>query len=122
VSSTTRDLPGFDRMVHRDELAQVIGEFDHFVILTPLTAETQNLVDAKMLAAMKPTAFLINLARGGIVDEEALIAALRARQIGGAAIDVFVQEPLPGDHPFWGISAPSTPITFRRFFPMSKRI
>jgi len=101
VSSAKRDVAGFDRMVHRDELAQVIGSFDHFVILTPLTDETRNIVDAKMLAAMKPSAFLINLARGGIVDEAALIEALKARRIGGAAIDVFVKEPLPADHPFW---------------------
>jgi phosphoglycerate dehydrogenase-like enzyme len=101
ISSAKRDLAGFDRMVHRDELAQVIGELDHFVILTPLTDETRNIVDAKLLAAMKSTAFLINLARGGIVDEAALIEALKARRIGGAAIDVFVKEPLPADHPFW---------------------
>ena len=103
VSSAKRDLPGFDRMVHRDELGQVIGEFDHFVILTPLTAETRDIVDSEMLAAMKPTAFLVNLARGGIVDEAALIAALARRRIAGAAIDVFVQEPLPADHPFWAM-------------------
>lgn len=103
VSSGQRQVPGFDRMHHRDELQRVIGEFDHFVILTPLTAETQNIVDAKMLAAMKPTAFLINLARGGIVDEPALIAALRNKKIAGAAIDVFLQEPLPADHPFWAM-------------------
>ena len=103
VSSGKRAVPGFDRMVHRDELASVIGTFDHFVILTPLTAETRNIVDAKRLAAMKKSAFLINLARGGIVDEEALIAALRDRRIAGAALDVFEQEPLPADHPFWAM-------------------
>lgn len=103
ISSAKRELPGFDRMVHRDELARVIGALDHFVILTPLTDETRNIVDAKLLAAMKPSAFLINLARGGIVDEAALIEALKARRIGGAAIDVFVQEPLPADHPFWAM-------------------
>jgi phosphoglycerate dehydrogenase-like enzyme len=103
ISSAKRDVPGFDRMVHRDDLAKVIGEFDHFVILTPLTDETRNIVDAKLLAAMKPSAFLINLARGGIVDEAALIEALKAKRIGGAAIDVFVKEPLPADHPFWAM-------------------
>jgi phosphoglycerate dehydrogenase-like enzyme len=103
ISSAKRDVPGFDRMVHRDDLAEVIAEFDHFVILTPLTDETRNIVDAKMLAAMKPSAFLINLARGGIVDEAALIDALKAKRIGGAAIDVFVKEPLPADHPFWAM-------------------
>jgi len=103
ISSSVRRVPGFDRMHRRDELARVIGCFDHFVILTPYTAETHQIVDARMLAAMKPTAFLINLARGGIVDEEALIVALRRKAIAGAAIDVFVHEPLPADHPFWSM-------------------
>jgi len=103
ISSAARKPQGFDRIVHRDKLAEVIGEIDHFVILTPLTDATRNIVDAKILSRMKPTAFLINLARGGIVDELALIAALKDRKIGGAAIDVFVQEPLPADHPFWGM-------------------
>ncbi len=103
VTSSARQVSGFDRMVLRDDLIKAIGQFDHFVILTPLTPETRNIVDAKMLAAMKPTAFIINLARGGIVDEPALIDALHNRRIGGAAIDVFVQEPLPADHPFWGM-------------------
>jgi phosphoglycerate dehydrogenase-like enzyme len=103
ITSSQREVPGFDRMVHRDELATILGTLDHFVILTPLTDETRNIIDAKMLAAMKPGAFLINLARGGIVDEAALIEALQQRRIGGAAIDVFVQEPLPADHPFWGM-------------------
>ena len=103
ISSSQRSVPGFDQMVHRDELEKVLGTLDHFVILTPLTDATRNIIDAKMLAAMKPTAYLINLARGGIVDEPALIEALQRRRIGGAAIDVFVQEPLPADHPFWGM-------------------
>ena len=103
ITSAKRNVAGFDRMVHRDELAHIIGALDHLVILTPLTDNTRNIVDAKMLAAMKPSAFLINLARGGIVDEAALIEALKARRIGGAAIDVFVKEPLPADHPFWAM-------------------
>ncbi len=103
ITSAKRDLPGFDRMVHRDDMASIIGTLDHFVILTPFTDATRNIVDATLLAAMKPSAFLINLARGGIVDEMALIEALQKRRIGGAAIDVFVKEPLPADHPFWGM-------------------
>jgi phosphoglycerate dehydrogenase-like enzyme len=103
VSSAKRDVPGFDRIELRSDLAKVIGEFDHFVILTPLTDETRNIVDAKMLAVMKPSAWLINLARGGIVDEAALIDALKAKRIAGAGIDVFVKEPLPADHPFWAM-------------------
>jgi phosphoglycerate dehydrogenase-like enzyme len=101
ITSAKRAVPGFDRIHGRDELARVVGEIDHFVILTPHTPETDRSVDAKVLAAMKPSAFLINLARGGIVDEDALIEALRAKRIAGAAIDVFVQEPLPRDHAFW---------------------
>jgi D-2-hydroxyacid dehydrogenase (NADP+) len=103
ISSAKRDVAGFDRMELRSDLAKVIGAFDHFVILTPLTDETRNIIDAKMLAAMKPSAFLVNLARGGIVDEAALIEALKTKRIAGAAIDVFVKEPLPADHPFWAM-------------------
>jgi phosphoglycerate dehydrogenase-like enzyme len=87
----------------RDELLQVVGEFDFFVLLTPLTAATRNSIDAEVLAAMKPTSFLVNLARGGVVDEPALVEALKSGRIGGAALDVFNEEPLPPDHPFWSM-------------------
>ena len=90
-------------MHSRDELAKVVGDFDFFVLLTPLTATTRNSIDAKVLAAMKPSSFLINLARGGVVDEPALVEALTAGRIAGAALDVFNQEPLPADHPFWAM-------------------
>jgi D-2-hydroxyacid dehydrogenase (NADP+) len=103
VSSVPRELAGFDRIHAREELLNVVGDFDFFVLLTPLTAATRNSVDARMLAAMKPTAFLINLARGGVVDEPALVEALKTGRIGGAALDVFSQEPLPADHPFWAM-------------------
>jgi D-2-hydroxyacid dehydrogenase (NADP+) len=109
VTSAPRDITGFDRMYRRDELAQAIGDFDFCVLLTPLTAATRNSIDAKIFAAMKPTSFLINLARGGVVDEPALIEALREKRIAGAALDVFSQEPLPADHPFW--SMPNVIIT-----------
>jgi phosphoglycerate dehydrogenase-like enzyme len=59
------------------------------------------LIDAKVLAAMKPTSYLVNLARGGIVDEDALVDALRRGRIAGAALDVFQKEPLPTDHALW---------------------
>jgi phosphoglycerate dehydrogenase-like enzyme len=103
VSSAPRALAGFDRMHARDELLDVVGEFDFFVLLTPLTEKTLNSIDAKVLAAMKPKSFLVNLARGGVVDEPALIDALKTGRIGGAALDVFIEEPLPADHPFWGM-------------------
>jgi len=103
VSSAPREVAGFDRMHARDELLQVVGEFDFFVLLTPLTEATRNSIDANVLAAMKPSSFLINLARGGVVDEPALIGALQHQRIAGAALDVFNQEPLPADHPFWSM-------------------
>ncbi len=103
VSSTPREVPGFDGMYLRDELLRVVGEFDFFVLLTPLTAATRNCIDAEVLAAMKPTGFLVNLARGGVVDEPALVEALNAKRLAGAALDVFNEEPLPADHPFWSM-------------------
>jgi len=103
VSSAPREVAGFDRIHAREELLNVVGDLDFFVLLTPLTAATRNSVDAKVFTAMKPTAFLINLARGGVVDEPALVEALKTGRIGGAALDVFSQEPLPPDHPFWSM-------------------
>ncbi|HKT18495.1 MAG TPA: D-2-hydroxyacid dehydrogenase [Stellaceae bacterium] len=101
ITSAKRPVAGFDRIYERTELARAVAELDHFVILTPHTPQTDRCVGATVLAAMKPTAFLINLARGGIVDEAALIEALKTKRIAGAALDVFVHEPLPPDHPFW---------------------
>ena len=109
VTSAPRNIAGFDRMHRREELAQVVGDFDFLVLLTPLTAATRNSIDTKIFAAMKPTSYLINLARGGVVDEPALIEALNDKRIAGAALDVFSQEPLPVDHPFW--SMPNVIIT-----------
>ena len=103
ISSAPRHVVGFDRMHARDELLRIVGEFDFFVLLTPLTAATRNSIEAKVFAAMKPTGFLVNLARGGVVDEPALVEALKAGRIGGAALDVFNEEPLPPDHPFWSM-------------------
>ncbi len=103
VSSAPRTVAGFDRMHTREELLDVVGEFDFFVLLTPLTEKTRNSVGARVFAAMKPTGFLVNLARGGVVDEPALVEALEAGRIAGAALDVFSEEPLPPDHPFWAM-------------------
>ena len=101
ISSAPRPAAGFDAMHSRDDLLKVVGDFDFFVLLTPLTDKTRNSVNADVFAAMKPTSFLVNLARGEVVDEQALIAALTNKRIAGAALDVFSQEPLPPDHPFW---------------------
>jgi phosphoglycerate dehydrogenase-like enzyme len=101
ISGSPRETSHFDRMAHRNDLIKVAGDLDFLVVLTPLSAETRNIVGEKVFAAMKPTAYLVNVARGGVVDEPALIAALEAGKIAGAGLDVFSQEPLPSDNPLW---------------------
>ena len=101
ISSAPRPTAGFDRMAHRDDLSKVAGDLDFLVALTPLSKETRGIVGAKVLAAMKPSAYLVNVARGGVVDEPALIEALNSGKIAGAALDVFAQEPLPSDDPIY---------------------
>lgn len=103
ISSRPRSVPGFDRMVMRGDLEGAVRDLDYLVLLTPLTDDTRGIVNAEILSAMKPTSYLFNLARGGVVDEPALVAALQSGVIAGAALDVFVEEPLPSDHPFWSM-------------------
>jgi D-2-hydroxyacid dehydrogenase (NADP+) len=101
ISGTPRPTASFDRMVARTDLIKVAPEFDYLVALAPLTPETRGIIGEKLLAAMKPSAFLVNVARGGVVDEPALIKALEAGTIAGAALDVFSEEPLPPTNPLW---------------------
>jgi phosphoglycerate dehydrogenase-like enzyme len=100
-TSTIRTVSGFDRMHLRSELERVAGELDYLVLLAPYSQETHHIIGAAVFAAMKPTAYFINLARGGIVDEPALTAALERGAIAGAALDVFQEEPLPPESPLW---------------------
>jgi phosphoglycerate dehydrogenase-like enzyme len=92
-----------DRFYSREELPRVAAEIDYLIVLVPYSPETHKIVNAKVLSAMKPTAYLINIARGQVIDEEALIEALKNKKIAGAGLDVFNEEPLPKDHPFWGM-------------------
>jgi len=71
------------------------------VLIVPHTPKTENLIDAAVIAAMKPSAYLINVARGGVLDEDALRAALHEKRLAGAALDVFRERPLPPNHPLW---------------------
>lgn len=82
-------------------LDELIPSSDYLVLSAALTPETRGLIDAKRIASMRPTAVLINVSRGTVVDEAALIEALRSRRIRGAALDVFEVEPLPPAHPLW---------------------
>jgi phosphoglycerate dehydrogenase-like enzyme len=83
------------------ELPEIVGSADYVVLAAPLTPGTARLFDGDMLARMKPTAWLINLGRGGLIDESALLDSLRSNGIGGAALDVYWEEPLPPEHPLW---------------------
>jgi phosphoglycerate dehydrogenase-like enzyme len=85
------------------ELGALLPQADVVALTCPLTAETEKLIDAAALARMKPSAYLVNAARGRVVDEPALIEALARRRIMGAALDVTVEEPLLADSPLWGI-------------------
>jgi phosphoglycerate dehydrogenase-like enzyme len=82
--------------------ARVLAQADFVLLLLPATRETDNLMDAGRLALMKPTAWLLNFGRGHLIKDEDLVAAVKAKKIAGAVLDVFRQEPLPAEHPFWG--------------------
>jgi len=101
VSASPRLPAGFDRMFARADLRQAAALADFLILVVPHSPQTENLIDAPVLASMKATAFLINVARGGVLDEDALLAALREKRIAGAGLDVFRQQPLPAEHPLW---------------------
>jgi phosphoglycerate dehydrogenase-like enzyme len=95
--------PGIDRVVAADRLADVVSEADYLAIAAPLTSATRGAVSRDIISRMKPTAWIMNIARGAIVDEPAMIEALQAKRIGGAALDVFTTEPLPKESPLWAL-------------------
>jgi len=125
VSRSGRRVPEAHRVYRSHALRTALGQADFVAVTLPLSADTVGLVGAPELAAMKPSAWLINIARGPVVDEKALLKALSERRIGGAVLDVFDQEPLPAEHPFWGldnaaltphIAGPSTPAEIAPIF------
>jgi phosphoglycerate dehydrogenase-like enzyme len=94
--------PGVARVATRERLLEELREADFVVVGVPLTNETAGMLDAAAFSAVKPGAWLVNVARGAVVDEAALLAALDDGRLGGAVLDAFVKEPLPPDHPLWG--------------------
>lgn len=100
-SAAVRNEPHFDKMVTRATLTETVKELDYLIILVPYSPETEAIVNENVLRAMRPSAFVINLARGGVLDEAALVKALEERWIAGAALDVFREEPLPPTSRLW---------------------
>ena len=98
-----------DEVVGEDDLLGMLPQADFVALTCPLTAETENLIDAKALAVMKPSAYLVNVARGRVVNEPALVEALDRKGIAGAALDCVWEEPLPATSRLWG--APNVLIT-----------
>ena len=90
-----------ERYYQPEQLHAMLGECDVVLVAVPLTPQTRDMFDASAFAVMKPNAFLVNIARGGICNEQDLLHALQEKRIAGAALDVFQQEPLPADSPFW---------------------
>ena len=84
-------------------LPDLVRAVDVLVLALPLTVDTEGLIDAELIAAMRPGALLVNVGRGALLDEDALVEALRTRRLGGAGLDVFTTEPLPPDSPLWDL-------------------
>ncbi len=103
ISRSERQVEHFERVYPRARIKEAVALADYLVVLAPHTRENHGIVDAGVLAAMKPQAYLVNVSRGGVIDEAALLDALRRGAIAGAGLDVFAVEPLPGDHPLWSM-------------------
>lgn len=95
--------PLLDQVYPAGKMHEMLGEIDVLLTSAPLTPETHHLISDSAFQAMKPSALVINVGRGPVIDEAALIRALEAKQISGAALDVFEEEPLPADSPLWGM-------------------
>jgi len=101
VRRRVEPVPGIERIVPPERLADVAADADYLAVAAPLTPATRGAVSRDVIGRMKKTAWIVNIARGAIVDEDALVDALREGRLGGAGLDAFSTEPLPADHPFW---------------------
>ena len=95
-------VPNVAEVLPPDRTPEVLAQSDFLVLLLPATAETDEFINAERLGMMKPSAWLFNFGRGQLVKDDDLIAAVKAKRIAGAMLDVFREEPLPATHPFWG--------------------
>jgi phosphoglycerate dehydrogenase-like enzyme len=103
LTRSGREVRGATESLGPDGLDRLLAESDYVVLSAPATPETRGLLGARELARLGPHAWLINVARGSLVDTDALVEALRSRRIGGAALDVTDPEPLPDGHPLWDL-------------------
>ena len=103
IRANVRPTENVDEVLPIDRLAEAMPKADFIVVIVPATPRTSGLMSREMLALAKPGAVLVNAARGGIVDETALAAQLRAGRLKAAVMDVFAQEPLPSDSPLWDV-------------------
>jgi phosphoglycerate dehydrogenase-like enzyme len=103
LARTRRHNPHVDRYIERADLPAALGEADFVALCLALTPATARIIDAAALAAMRPTAYLVNVTRGGLVDEEALVAALHDGRLAGAGLDATAAEPLPAESPLWAM-------------------
>jgi phosphoglycerate dehydrogenase-like enzyme len=94
-------LPHLDAVLPPERTDEILAQSDYVLLLLPATPDTENFINTQRLARMKPTAWLLNFGRGHLIADADLIAAVKGKQIAGAILDVFRQEPLPSDHPFW---------------------
>jgi phosphoglycerate dehydrogenase-like enzyme len=104
ITRRGHDVPGAARTLPADRIDEIWGTADHFVIAAPATDATRHLVGAPELAKMCSHAWIVNVARGSLIDTDALVEALREKRIGGAALDVTDPEPLPDGHPLWELA------------------
>jgi phosphoglycerate dehydrogenase-like enzyme len=109
ISRTPRQLDGFDEWKSRDDVTGAVADLDFLVLLIPLDDTTRHIIDERVIKAMKKGAYIINIARGGVIDEQALERGLSLGHLGGAALDTVHQEPLQPDDPLW--DAPNLIIT-----------
>ncbi len=103
VRRSGEQVEGVSRVYTPDELHEAVSDARFVAVSVPLSDETERLIDADVLAAMDEGSYLINVSRGSVVDQDALVAALESGEIRGAALDVFEVEPLPHDSPLWGM-------------------
>ncbi|MBT5939489.1 MAG: D-2-hydroxyacid dehydrogenase, partial [Rhodospirillaceae bacterium] len=123
ISRTDRPVEGIDKVFSRDNMAEAVADVDFLIALVPYSEDTDKIINADTFKAMKPSACLINVARGGVVDETALIEALNNGEITAAGLDVYEVAPLPDESPLWDMdNVFMTPFTGGRSDMYAERI